>query len=255
MNSGDERQYHIHLKQGDVGRYVLLPGDPGRVEKIAGFLDDARPVAANREFVTWRGTHAGVPVAVVSTGIGCPSAAICLEELIKVGADTFIRVGTSGSLQPRVKLGDLVISTAAVREEGTSRQYVPLSFPAVADLDVTLALRDAAAALGFTAHAGITHCKDAFYIEGGVDLPLQESNQALWRTWLRAGVVSTAMEAGALFVLGSIRGVRVGEVMAVIGETWNDAPVVAKVGIDEAIRCALEAIRRLDGVAAPVDIF
>src|SRR5512137_316875 len=127
-------QYHIHLKQGDVGRYVLLPGDPGRVPKIASFFDEAREVACNREFRTYTGTVDGIRVSCTSTGIGCPSTAIALEELVKVGADTFIRIGTGGSLQREVGLGDLCITTGAVREEGTTRQYVPLSYPAVADV-------------------------------------------------------------------------------------------------------------------------
>ena len=155
-------QYHINLKPGDVGRYVFLPGDPGRVPLIAAHLDDAEEITFNREYRTFTGTLDGEKVSVTSTGIGCPSAAIAMEELIKVGADTFIRVGTAGSLQPDVKLGDLCISTGSIREEGTSRQYVPLSYPAVADLDVTLALREAAKKLNFPHHCGITHCKDSF---------------------------------------------------------------------------------------------
>lgn len=239
-------QYHIHLKAGDIGKYVLLPGDPGRVKTIAGFLDNPQQVAENREYVTYKGFYQDIPVAVVSTGIGCPSAAICLEELVLIGCDTFIRVGTCGSLQPHVKLGHIAITTASVREEGTTRQYVPLSYPAVADLDVTLALRQAAIRLSLSAHVGISHSKDAFYIEGGVVIPIEEANKALWNAWRRSNVITTAMEAAALFVIGSIRNVRVGEVLAVVGETWNDQPVIKKVGVEDAIRCALEAIRILD---------
>ena len=160
-----EMQYHVHLKRGDVGRYVLLPGDPGRVPLIASFFDNAKEVAFNREYRTWTGTVAGIKVSCCSTGIGCPSTAIAVEELIKCGADTFIRIGTCGALQREVKLGDLCITTGAVREEGTTRQYVPLSYPAVADLDVTLALRQAAKNRKLPAHTGIGHCKDAFFSE------------------------------------------------------------------------------------------
>ncbi|MEJ2744874.1 MAG: nucleoside phosphorylase, partial [bacterium] len=128
-----EKQYHVKLAKGDVGRYVLLPGDPGRVPVIAGFLDKAEKVAQNREYTTYTGEVDGVKVSVTSTGIGCPSAAIAVEELARVGADTFIRVGTAGGLQTDVGIGDLVISTATVREDGTSLQYVPLNYPAVAD--------------------------------------------------------------------------------------------------------------------------
>jgi uridine phosphorylase len=239
-------QYHIHLRPGDVGRYVLLPGDPGRVPRIAAHFKDAREIACNREFRTFTGTIDGIPVACTSTGIGCPSTAIAIEELIKVGADTFIRIGTGGSLQKEVGLGDLCISTAAVREEGTTRQYVPLSYPAVADTAVVCALRDAARALGYRHHLGINHCKDAFFIEDPATLPLEAENRANWEAWHRANVLSTAMESSALFVISSIRRVRAAEILAIIGLTYDDKPIVAKVGIDDAIRTAIEAIRILE---------
>src|SRR5512145_20955 len=133
-------QYHVKVKPGDVGRYVLLPGDPGRVEKIAAHLDDAHFVSSNREHTVWTGALLGEPVSVVSTGMGCPSTAIAVEELIKVGSDTFIRVGTSGAMQPEARVGDLAIVTGAIRDEGTTRQYLPLEFPAMADLQVVNAL-------------------------------------------------------------------------------------------------------------------
>ena len=145
------RQYHIACAMGEVGRYVFLPGDPGRASLIAGFLDDARPIAQNREFVTYTGTIDGIPVSVCSTGIGSPSAAIALEELAAIGADTFVRIGRSGGLQPNLRVASMVIATGAVRDEGTSRAYLPIEFPAVADLRVVNALIDAAAALGVTA--------------------------------------------------------------------------------------------------------
>lgn len=239
-------QYHVHLKPGDVGRYVLLPGDPGRVPTIASFFDEAHEVAFNREYRTYTGTVGGIKVSCTSTGIGCPSTAIAVEELIKCGADTFIRIGTAGSLQKEVGLGDLCISTGAVREEGTSRQYVPLSYPAVADLDVTCALRDSARKLGFKHHLGISHCKDAFFIEGDCDLPLEDENKSKWKAWYRANVISTAMEAAALFVVSSIKRVRAGEVLAIIGLTYDDKPIVAKVGVEDAIKTAIEAVKILD---------
>ena len=160
-----ERQYHVALKKGDIGKYVLLPGDPGRVPLIAEYFDAAKEVACNREYRTYTGTVAGITVSATSTGIGCPSAAIAVEELIRVGAEVFIRIGTAGALQRGIGLGDVVITTASVREEGTTRQYVPLSYPSVADLDVTLALREAAKKLEVNYHCGISHCKDAFFIE------------------------------------------------------------------------------------------
>ena len=239
-------QYHIHLKKGDVGRYVILPGDPGRVPQIAAFFDSAHEVAFNREFRTYSGTVDGIKVSCTSTGIGCPSTAIAIEELIKVGADTFIRVGTAGSLQDEVGLGDLCITTGAVREEGTTRQYVPLSYPAVADVDVVCALRDAARGLGFKHHTGISHCKDAFFIEGDCDIPIEDENRSMWKAWRRSNVLSTAMESAALFVVSSIRSVRAGEILAVIGLTFEDRPIVGKMGIDDAIKTAIEAIKILD---------
>lgn len=239
------KEYHIGLGKGDVGRYVLLPGDPGRVPHIAEYLDKAKKVAENREYTTYTGNLDGIPVAVTSTGIGCPGAAICLEELIRIGADTFIRVGTAGSLQREVGLGDVVIATGAVREEGTTRQYVPLSYPAVADLDVTLALREGAAKLGVRSHVGICHCKDAFYSEGDLEIPLREYNEQMWKAWERSNVLATSMEDAAIFVLSSIRKVRAGEVLAIIGLTYDDAPIVKKVGIDDAIKTALEAVKIL----------
>ncbi len=241
----EELQYHVHLKRGDVARYVLLPGDPGRVPLIASFFDNAKEMAFNREYRTWTGTVDGIKISCCSTGIGCPSTAIAVEELIKCGADTFIRIGTCGALQREVKLADLCITTGAVREEGTSRQYVPLSYPAVADLDVTLALRQAARNLKISAHTGIGHCKDAFFIEDK-DIPIREDIDAKWNAWYRSNVISTSMESAALFVVSSIRRVRAGEVLATIGLTYDDAPIIAKVGIEEAIRTAIEAVKILE---------
>ncbi|MDP8213856.1 MAG: nucleoside phosphorylase [Candidatus Euphemobacter frigidus] len=242
-----EKQYHIDLAPGDVGRYVLLPGDPGRAEKISRYFDNPREVAFKREFRTFTGTFEGIKVSVTSTGIGCPSAAIALEELIKVGADTFIRVGTAGSLQKEVETGHLAIATAAIREEGTTRQYIPLSYPAVSDLDVLFALRQAAEELGYPYHLGITHCKDAFYTEVEGHAAQQEFNEALWKTWLRANVISTSMEESALFVIGSLRKVRVGAVATIIGQTWAGKPIGKSVDPENAIKTALRAFTLLEG--------
>ena len=243
-----EKEYHVALGKGDVGRYVLLPGDPARTEKIAKHFDNAKELAFNREYRTFTGEVDGIKISTTSTGIGCPSTAICVEELIKCGADTFIRVGTAGSLQKEVKLGDVVISTAAVREEGTTRQYIPLSFPAVADFSVTTALVEAAQKLKVSAHTGIVHCKDAFYTEGtdGENLPLANHTKDLWTAWYRGNVLATSMESAALFVISSIKRVYAGEVLAIIGLTYDDKPIVQKVGIDEAIAVAIEGVRILE---------
>ncbi len=247
-------QYHIGLKNGDIGKYILLPGDPQRTQLIAEFFDKAEEVAFNREFRTFRGYITGfngkkIKVSTTSTGIGCPSAAICIEELANIGGEVFIRVGTAGSLQRDVKIGDLVITTASVREEGTSRQYVPLSYPAVADIDVVNSLVNAAKKLNFNYHTGIVHCKDAFYTENfsyKFFLPLKEYNETLWKVWQRSNVLATSMESSALFVIGSIRKLKVGEVLAIIGSTCFNKPIVKKVGIKEAIKVAIEAVKILD---------
>jgi uridine phosphorylase len=242
------KQYHIALEEGQVGKYVLLPGDPGRVPQIAEFFDSAHKVAENREFVTYTGQVDGIPISATSTGIGCPSAAICVEELARIGAEVFIRVGTAGSLQEQVGLGHLVISTGAVREEGTSRQYVPLSYPAVPDLGVTTALVEAAGKLGFPHHTGIGHCKDAFYAEFTQGHPMSEEWKRRWKVWQRAGVLATSMESAAIFVISSIKGLRAGEVLAVVGLAYTDHPVLeGKKGIQEAIKVAIEAVKILEG--------
>lgn len=241
--------YHIGLSKGDVGKYVLLPGDPARAAHIATFFDEAHEVAFSREYRSFTGTVAGIKISTMSTGIGCPSLAIGVEELVQAGAETFIRVGTAGAIQRHVKLADLTISSGAIREEGTTRQYVPLSYPAVADLDVTLALREAAKKLAIRHHVGISHCKDAFFMESAQDsppLPLEEHNQMLWKTWERAKVLSTSMEAAALFVVSTVKGVRAGEVLANIGLLYEHTPIVKKVGVDEAIKVAIEAVKILE---------
>ena len=158
-----ERQFHIQCVRGDVGRYCLLPGDPGRCEKIAAYFDHPAHVMTNREYTTWTGTLLGEKVSVCSTGIGGPSAVIAMEELHNIGADTFIRVGTCGGIKLEVKSGDIVIASGAVRMEGTSREYAPIEFPAVADYTVLAALVQAARSQGRTWHAGVVQCKDSFY--------------------------------------------------------------------------------------------
>ncbi|MEA3507233.1 MAG: uridine phosphorylase [Elusimicrobiota bacterium] len=239
-------EYHIGLKKGDIGKYVLLPGDPGRVEKIAGYFDEAEEVADNREYRTFTGTVDGIKISSTSTGIGCPSTAICVEELAKIGAEVFIRIGTAGSLQKEVGLGDVVISTGAVREEGTTRQYVPLSFPAVANIDVTNALVEASQKLNITSHTGIVHCKDAFYTEGNNELPLAKHNEEMWEAWYKSNVLATSMESSALFIISQIKKKMAGEILAIIGKTYEDKPIEKKVGVDEAIKTAIEAVKILD---------
>ena len=213
-------QYHIQCAPGDVGRYVLLPGDPGRCALIAEHFDDAVRVAQNREFTTYTGTLLGEKVSVTSTGIGGPSTAIAVEELAAIGADTFIRVGTSGGMQPCTQIGDLVIATAAVRDEGTSSQYMPVEFPAVADPDVVWALRRAAHRVGARHHVGIVHSKDSFYGEVQPKrMPIAKRLLERWQAWVQGGVLCSEMEAATLFVVSSVLGKRASAVLLVGGLT------------------------------------
>ena len=213
------KQHHIQLEKGDVGRYVLLPGDPGRCEVIAKHLDNAVHVATNREYVTYTGYLDGVKVSVTSTGIGCPSAAIAVEELARVGADTFIRVGTSGGIQPGTKSGDLAIVSAAIRDEGTSSHYMPMEFPAIADLEIVTALRRASQIKGVRYRVGITQSKDSFY--GEVEPERSAVSEKLldrWRAWEIGGAICSEMEASAIFIIASMLKVRAGGIMAMHGE-------------------------------------
>jgi len=242
--------HHIDLKQGDVGRYVLLPGDPGRCSFIAEHFDHADKIAQNREYTTYSGYLLGEQVSVMSTGIGCPSTAIAVEELTAIGADTFIRVGTTGGMQPHLRVGDLVIASAAVRDEGTSPQYVPLAFPAVADLDVTLALREAAQRLRLRCHVGITQTKDSFYGQRQPErMPVAEQLLARWKAWIAGGVLCSEMEAAAIFVVSSVLRKRAGGIMLVVANQELPPPTPEEqakgTDLDPLIRTAIEAVKIL----------
>ncbi len=217
MLTPDGKLYHIHCKPGDVGRYVLLPGDPFRTDLIAGYFDDAKLVAHNREHKTWTGTLNGVKVSVTSTGMGCPSAAIAVEELIKCGADTFIRVGTAGRVCDKAydETLDGVINTAAVRDEGTTVHYIPIEYPAVADRHVVDALARASKKLGYNFAEGITQSKDSFYGQHEPEtMPAEGRLKERWEAWRRGNVMSSEMESAAIFVISSIRGCRASSIMA-----------------------------------------
>ncbi len=244
-----EKQYHIQCAPGDVGRYVILPGDPGRCEKIAAYFDDPRFVVSNREYVTYAGTLEGEPVSVTSTGIGGPSAAIAMEELAAVGADTFVRVGTCGGINRKVKSGDCVIAMSAVRHEGTSREYAPIEYPATADYQVFTALTAAADKLGLPWHAGVVQCKDSFYGQHSPErMPVAGELLEKWEAWKRLGVLASEMESAALFTVAASLGVRCGAVFNVI---WNQERKAAgydepdDLTTDKGIRIAVEAIRKM----------
>jgi uridine phosphorylase len=216
--SKSEVMHHIDCRKGDVGRYVFLPGDPGRCELIAQHFDDAKFVAQKREYVTYTGTLLGEKVSVTSTGIGCPSTAIAVEELVAIGADTLIRVGTSGGMQPDMKPGDVAILTGSIRDEGTSSHYMPMAFPAVANVDVVVALREGARRRGATHHVGVGQSKDSFYGEIEPNrMPVADLLKQRWHAWVAGGALCSEMEASTLFVVSSILGVRAGGIMLIGG--------------------------------------
>lgn len=242
-------QYHINLRQGDVGKYVILPGDPKRCAKIAKYFDDAKLVADSREYVTYTGYLDGVKVSVTSTGIGGPSAAIALEELVKAGADTFLRVGTCGGMQKEIMGGDLVIATGAIRMEGTSKEYAPIEFPAVADLDIVNALVKSAKELNKTYHVGVVQCKDSFYGQHSPETkPVSYELMDKWNAWLRLGCKASEMESAALFIVGSYLNVRVGSSFLVVANQEREKlglenPVIHDT--EAAIEITIQAIRNL----------
>ncbi len=240
----DNREYHIGIAPGEIPELVLLPGDPDRSRDIAmNFFDEPIEIAKKREYWSFKGKWKGIPVAVCSTGIGCPSAAIALEELVKVGCTTFLRVGTSGAISRSIAAGDLVIFTGSVRDDGTSRQYVPIQFPAVADPEMVLALMEAAEENKAKFHVGIGHSKDAFYSEHPEYVADPDSTRRKWESLRNARVLATEMESAALFVIGHLRGVKVGTICVVIGENIEkEAKIVGKPPIDLLIPVALDAM-------------
>ena len=246
-------QYHVHLREGDVGKYVLLPGDPGRCQLIASYFENPRFIASNREYTTYTGTLLGEPVSVTSTGIGCPSTAIAVEELIKLGVHTFIRVGTAGSVQEDGRNGDLAILTGAIRDEGTTQQYLPLEYPAVADLDVAVALRSAAIHSGLPYHIGVSHSKDSFYGEIEPErMPLAEHLLARWKAWKLGGAICSEMESAALFIIAGMHRKRAGGVMLIIGDPTEKVETPEEAGrletlldINRSIRVGVEAMKLL----------
>ncbi len=242
-------QMHIALSQGEVGRYCLLPGDPGRCEKIAAYLENPVKLAQNREFTSYSGTLLGEKITVCSTGIGGPSAAIAVEELFACGCDTFIRIGSCGGIKESVMGGDVVVATAAVRQEGTTKEYVPPEFPAVADLDVTLALRQGARSCGFNVHHGIVQSKDSFYGQHAPHrMPIFYQLENQWEAWGRAGVLASEMEGAAVFCVSSVLGCRAGAVFSVY---WNQnraakgLPNPIDETTDRAVRTAIEGLKIL----------
>ena len=244
-----ELQYHIACKEGDVGKYCFLPGDPGRCEAIAKHFDNPVHIGMNREYNIYTGTLLGEKVSVCSTGIGGPSAAIAMEELAAIGADTFIRIGTCGGIHMEVMPGDVVVATGAVRYEHTSQEYAPMEYPAVPDFNVTAALKDASEALGYRTHTGVVQCKDSFYGQHSPEKsPVSYELLQKWEAWKRLGVKASEMESAALFVVAAALGVRCGSCFHAV---WNQErekaglfmPMVEDTSA--AISVGIEAMKRL----------
>ena len=243
------RQFHIHCVEGDVGRYVFLPGDPGRCEAVASYFDDPVHIGMNREYNIYTGTLLGQKVSVCSTGIGGPSAAIAMEELHNIGADTFIRIGTCGGIAMDVLPGDVIVATGAVRFEHTSLEYAPIEFPAVPDFGVTAALKSASEELNLRTHVGVVQCKDSFYGQHSPEKsPVSYELLQKWEAWKRLGVKASEMESAALFVVAAALGVRCGSCFHAV---WNQER--EKAGFDmpmtedttAAIRVGIEAMKRI----------
>lgn len=244
-----EKEFHIQCKAGDVGGYCFLPGDPGRCETFARLFENPVHIGQNREFNVYTGTLDGKTVSVCSTGIGGPSAAIAMEELVHLGAHTFIRVGTCGGIALPVRSGDIVVATGAIRYEHTGAEYAPPEYPAVPDFAVTAALKAAAEADGKTVHTGVVQCKDSFYGQHSPESsPVSYELLARWEAWKRLGVLASEMESAALFTVAAARGVRCGSCFHVI---WNQER--EKAGLDQnmstdtdaAVRIGVAAMRRL----------
>ena len=246
---GTGKQYHTGVGSEDIGKYVIMPGDPKRCEKIAQYFDNPVLVADVREYVTYTGTIDGVKVSVTSTGIGGPSAAIAIDELSKCGAHTFIRIGTCGGMQEEVMGGDVVIATGAVRMEGTSKEFAPIEYPAVPNLDVTNALVQSAKNQKITHHVGVVQCKDSFFGQHEPEImPVSYELENKWQAWLRMGCLASEMESAALFIAGSFLRVRTGSCFLVVANQEREKmglPNKQAHDTDIAIRTAVEAIRIL----------
>ena len=243
----DEKKYHVGLAKGDVGEYVLVPGDPFRTPMVAKHLDGAKEVAFSREYRTFTGSVDGVPVSTMSTGMGGPSVAIGVEELAELGVHTFLRVGTCGAAQPEIKVGDLVIAHASVRSEGTPNGYVPLEYPAVASFHVVEALMEAARASGVPYHVGVIRSVDALYSDLMPErMPRPQYLREELDMWSRAGILSNDMETSTLFVVSRLRKLRAGTINLCVDELGaGEIHHLDPSYMDRMLKVAVDAIRLL----------
>ena len=242
-----ERVYHIGLTRSDIenAKYAIMPGDPGRVSKIARYLDSYKPLAVNREYTSYLGKINDENVLIISSGMGGPAAAICVEELHLLGIQTIIRVGTCGGMQKDINPGDLVIAQAAIRQEGTTKEYVPIEFPAVGNIDVINALRKSANELGYKNYTGIVQSKDSFYGQHSPEkMPIEYELKQKWDAWIKAGCLASEMETAALYTVSGIRGIKAGTILSVI---WNQEQgnETSNLDLTKAIETAVEAIKLL----------
>ncbi len=248
-SNGRGVQYHTNLCADDIGKYILLPGDPKRCKLIAEYFDDAKQVADSREYVTYTGTLLGERVSVTSTGIGGASASIALEELVRCGAHTFIRVGTCGGIRTEVQSGDVVIASGAIRMEGTSKEYAPIEYPAVSDFFVTGALLEAASAIGVRSHVGVVQCKDSFFGQHEPEkMPVSYELLNKWEAWKRMGALASEMESAALFIAGAYLRVRVGSCFLVVANQEREKLGLSNPQVHDtslAIKTGVEALKLL----------
>lgn len=247
--SEQKKMLHIALSQDQISKYAFLPGSPERVERIAAYLDDAKKVAQNREHTTWEGYIDGTRVLVTSTGMGGPSAIICLEELTKLGADTFIRIGTCASVSPKVERGDIVIPNGAVRMEGTSSHFLPMEYPAVPDYYLVRKIEEAAIEQGYNYNVGVSITKDSFYTQTEPETrPIGPELVFRWSAYEKGGATSTSMECAPLFIAGGSLGVRVATVMVSATNCknyGNDSKVYPTDTEKRAIITGVEAMRKV----------
>lgn len=246
-----EKMYHIGLTKEDIkgAKYAILPGDPKRVPKIANNLVHPIKIGENREYTSYLGEIDGNPILVMSTGMGGPSTAIAVEELKQIGIENIIRVGTSGGMQLDVEAGDLVIAQAAIRQEGTSKEYLPIEYPAVADIDLVNALRDAANELGYKNHTGVVHCKDSFYGQHNPEtMPVGYELINKWNAWIKGGALVSEMETAALYTVSSYLRIKSAAILLVIWNQEREAKGLdnnTNFDTDGEIKVAIRAISNL----------
>lgn len=242
--------HHIACGKSDIGKYVFLPGDPKRVPIIAKYFDKACKIADSREFVTYTGYLCGEKVSAVSTGIGGPSASIAIEELSRLGADTFIRIGTCGGISPEVETGSLVIATASIRKEGTSLQYLPVEFPAVADFNIVNALKESAEKKNYSYYMGVVESKDSYYGQHDpLSMPVSDMLESKWNCWKKGNALASEMETAALFIVAAVRNVRCGAVLTMCRnierEKFYNLPCETDFDTTKCIEVAVDAMKSL----------